>query len=656
MRKVYELDDNFFTGESTVQPVLLWGRDGRPLRERFSKTASEASDYIQTVKPIPGKSVVLVLAMGAYETYGLNRNGDGFNEHPYRLGHKPACGHQDCASPSGWVGRGELLTDHYKSFEEFGKIYKHHQNKDPNKSYGDVLKAFWNPQMHRVELLLGLDNEKAPDLVERIADGEYPAVSMGCKIKYDVCTICGHRAPTRAQYCDHLKFSMRQVMPSGLQAGALNPTPKFFDISFVIKPADQTGYMLKKVAEYSHTTRTSAELGEVIDRIEEKRAAIRKVSELEKFVTGQTAKGEVSPALTRVRDEMLPVARRMPSFDRNTLQAFSNYPPQNVLSTLDAAGVHMTTAEMIQMLTERAAPGTQMPEQALDAATFAQPLLLELLQEHPDLLDQAMGTGALDIAPTNIEPEIAEKAVGYLEKRSTISEYLMRNLVPESLREEQRPRTDLLHVRDPGTGQVYQTNRDAAIRESDRISRGQLLKMLGGGAMLAAAHKVVSSGLPSKWRPVSAGVAGLAALQFLRPHYGHHYQSEEGFPVPASAELVKSSAHAGVEVAAPLVASAGLVTALAHDYESRLNRGDFVGDPNAPLHKRVYDKLSRSAYEHPGYGFLASLALYGMGRGALGKFAQYLGPITEPADNGVDAPRVNFDRVAEKIGALLWPR
>ena len=75
MRKVYELDDHFFTGESSIQPVILWGRDGRPLRERFSKTASEASDYIQHVQPQPGKTIVLVLALGAYETYGLNQIG-----------------------------------------------------------------------------------------------------------------------------------------------------------------------------------------------------------------------------------------------------------------------------------------------------------------------------------------------------------------------------------------------------------------------------------------------------------------------------------------------------------------------------------------------------------------------------------------------------
>lgn len=652
MRKVYELDNHFFTGEATVQPVLLWGADGRPLRERFSKTASEASDYVKSVQPQPGKSIVLVLAMGAYETYGLNRNGDGFNEHPYRTGFKATCGHTGCNGPVAWVSRGELLTDHYKTFEEHGKIYRHHQNKDPTKASGDVIKAFWNPQMHRVELLLGIDNAKAPDLVSRIADGEYPAVSMGCKIKYDVCTICGHHAPTRAEYCDHLKFSMRQVTPSGLQAGALNPSPRFFDISFVVKPADQTGFMMKKVAEHGYELRSSAELGERLDRAEEKRAAIRKLSEIEKFVSGHVGKAEVSPGLAAVKDPLASVAKEMPIIDDITLRDLSKHPVQNVLSTMTAGGVQLTTAELIKLLVNKAAPGATVPDSALDAATFIQPLLLRLMEEHPALLDQLISTGTLDLSKKNIDPTIAQKAERYLEKRSTITEYLLRK-IPADFRAEQRPLTDQLTVTDPTTGTRYKTTRGAAIRADDQLAKQELAKIVGGGALLAAGHKLVSSGLPEPLRPVSAGVAALAGLHFLRPDYGPRYMTEEGLSIPTNTELVKSSGDAGL--ALPLLTSAGLVTALAHDYESRLRQGAYVGDPDAPIYKRVYDRLSGFAHDHPGYGVLAGLAAYGIGKGAWDKFAAYLGDISLAPDNSVDAPGVNFDMAAAKLGNLLWP-
>lgn len=659
MRKVYELDDHFFTGESSVQPVILWGRDGRPLRERFSKTASEASDYIQHVQPQPGKTIVLVLALGAYETYGLNRNGDGFNEHPFKTGYKPSCGHAECekGTASGWVGRGELLTEHFKSFEQHGKIYRHHQNKDPAKSCGDVIKAFWNPQMHRVELLLALDNSKATDLVPRIADGEYPAVSMGCRIKHDVCTICGHRAPTRAQYCDHLKFSMRQVVSGGLQAGALNPSPKFFDISFVVRPADQTGYMMKKVAEHGIEVRSSAKLGEELDIQEQKQAALRKFSAIEKSVLGVTMDSDAhrDPALEMFRDQVaLPAARRMPVIRKVTIRVMSGFRPQNVLSTLGAAGVQLTTAELLQMLMERLAPGLNIPERVLDAATFVQPLIHSYMAENPNLFDQAVATGAFDLAPQNIEPEIAKCAEEYLEKRSTISDYLMRRLIPASIRAEEPPTTDVFTLTDPATGTQYRTNRGAAIAADERIARQELAKMVGGGALLTAAHKVVSSGLPPALRPVSAGVALLAGSQLLRPNYGPQYMTDQGVRIPVTTEMAKAGSDA-MAVALPLLGTTGAVTALAHDYESRLRRGDPVGDPTAPLYKRLYDRASQMAYEHPGYSLLASLAAYGLGRASLNKFAEYVGPATLPVTDAVDGPRVDFDRVAEKIGALIWP-
>lgn len=1028
MRKIYELDDHFFTGEASVQPVILWGRDGRPLRERFSKTASEASDYIQTVSPQPGKTIVLVLALGAYETYGLNRNGDGFNEHPYRSGHKPTCGHPECekGTADGWVARGELLTEHYKSFEQHGKIYRHHQNKDPAKSCGDVLKAFWNPQMHRVELLLALDNSKATDLVPRIADGEYPAVSMGCflagtritladgthksienvavgdevlthkgrarpvtelhrrpykgdvytiraeahepvrctaehpflvarradvrdpsdhtnfrwrddakispewahaecldpaehyllepilsdvatpdyvnrafarllgyylaeghtyrnkagvpsgvvltvneadavlgeiealcdafgtrnrpvvtqrrnsavarnvliadarlaelciehaglgsktkslsasamrwdpalqrellgayangdgcgtadgalkvstaspqlafqlpmlayraglipsvqalthkagkgfsardttefvihfgkqyaqqlrdvcakvvespvlatksarrivdgyvvtpirevtklygetevfnfevsedesyvaaglsahncRIKHDVCTICGHRAPTRAQYCDHLKFNMRQVVTGGLQAGALNPSPKFFDISFVVRPADQTGYMLKKVASHGLEVRSSAALGEHIERQEQKQAALKKFSDMEKSLLGVTMDSDAkNPAVDAYRDQVaLPAARRMPVIRRTTIRIIAGYKPQNVLSTLEAAGVHLTTAELIQMLMERLSPGLTVPDHALDAATFMQPMLRGYIAEHPDLFDQIMDTGALDLAPRNIEPDIAKHAEEYLEKRSTISDYLMRRLIPDQIRpNEQKHMTDVFTLTDPATGEQYATNRAAAIAADERIARQELAKMIGGAALLTAAHKVVSAGLPPALRPVSAGTAILAGANFLRPNYGQRYQTDQGVDIPVTTELAKVSAASGSDLAVPTLGSAAAITAMAHDYESRLRRGDYVGNPNAPLHSRIYDRLSQLAYEHPAYSFLAALAGYGMGKATLGKFAAYIGEPTLPVQDAVAGPRTNFDYVASKVGALIWP-
>lgn len=644
MRKIYELDTHFATGEATVQPVLLWGANGKPLRERFTKTASEASDYIRAVEPKPGTSIVLVLALGAYETYDLNRNGDGFNEFPFKSGFKPTCG--CCPSDGAWVTQQEVLPNHYKSFEEHGKIYRHHQNKDPLKACGDVLKAFWNPQMHRVELLLGLRNELAPDLAERIEAGEYPAVSMGCRIKYDVCTVCGHRAPTRKQYCDHLKFGMRQVTPSGLRAGALNPSPKFFDISFVVKPADLTGYMMKKVAdEGAYTVRTSAELGEYLDTFEEKRAAIRKVADIDKVVRGIPVDHKSSPLskadvshIQQYRDMVLPAVKRMPDFDVGTIKSLAKYPVAQVLSTLSAAGVILTTPEFVKMIVEKMAPGTQVPEYALDGIVAMQGHIFDLFVEHPQLLEQLGGTGMFDQKAECVNPEIGVIAEKYLEKRSTISDYLSRTLIPPMFRDEEPHWTDSLHVRDPATGESYETTRGAAREAHDEIAKKELARLLGTGALLAGGARVAAGAIPMSLRPLAYGGAAIASSKMLRPDYGSQYMTEEGIPISTLTELRKE----GNEIL-PLVGSAALVAALGHDYDSRLRRGR-ANNPHASVGTRILDRVGEFASEHPGLGVLSGLGVYG----AL-KRANYVGVSAD----SVHAPEIDIDEVVERIGNAL---
>lgn len=182
MRKIFELEDRFATGEPTIQLVMLPdGRGGRIFEKRAFDSAADspAYEYLKTVTPKDGHSIVLVNALGAYEAYDDNRNGDAFPDRPVKVGEAVRCGHKTCQAAA-WVAADEVLSKHYKTFEKFGGIYKHHVNKDPSKSLGKVLKAVWNPKMQRVELLLEIVNDRDQDLAKKIADGEYPAVSMGC--------------------------------------------------------------------------------------------------------------------------------------------------------------------------------------------------------------------------------------------------------------------------------------------------------------------------------------------------------------------------------------------------------------------------------------------------------------------------------------------
>ncbi len=649
MRKVITLEDRFATGESTVQPVLLWGPSGRPLVER-TKIASEATDYIKAVTPQPGKTIVLVLALGSYEIYDLNRNADGFNERPYKDGFQPTCG---CCKyePGGWIKEAETVLHHYKSFEQ-GHNYRHHQNKDPEKRVGDVLRAFWNPVMHRVELLVVLDNDKAPDLAQAIADGAYPAVSMGCRIRYDVCTECGHRAPTRDKYCDHLKYHLREVSPRGLRYGALNPAPRWFDISWVIKPADQTGFMMKKVADV-YEVRTAAADGEYLDRVDEKRAAIQKISDIDKVIRGIPVDHKTSPLsaqearnIERYRDTTMPhVLNKMPAIDDTTLGSLAKHPLPQVLSTMHAGGVILSMREMMKLIGAQLAPGQVIPDDALDASVAMQGHIFELFAQHPQMLDQIVDTGLFDINAKNVRPEIAEKMGHYLEKRSTIGDYLTRRLVPPQMRPEEPPWTDTLHVHDPSTGARYTTNRGAAVAAHDEIAKRQLMKMVGGSALLAGAYKLLAPGIPQVLRPLAAGTAAVMGYKHLRPNWGPQFMTDEGVPISTLTELQKESA-AGASVALPALGSAALVTALGHDYDHKMQQGQ----PRTG----ALGAVGQYASENPTLSFLAGLVSYGVAKQMLNKFSSSMGDLDgNAATDGVQLPSINIDNVAEKFGSVV---
>jgi len=546
--KIIVLDDHFSTGEPTVQPVLLWGLRGKPFYGEHSKVAthSPAMEYIKTVTPVPGRTIVLIIGLGSFEYYGLNRNGDGFNERPYKPNVKPTCG---CCGTSrdAWVLEDECVQHHYKTYEQ-GAVYRHHCNKDPKKAIGQVLKAFWNPYMHRVEVLQDIENTKAPDLVEQINGGQYPAASMGCRIKYDVCTKCGHNAPTRAQYCDHLKWQMGHLDPgSGIRYGALNPSPRFFDSSWVIRPADRTGYMLKKVANtHAYELQDSSVMGELVDALDAKSAAVRKIGAIDKVLRGYPA-AMVSSDLPegklveQYRDTSLSkVTKSTELLPEKVLQALSMYSLPKTLKALSRAGITLTTPEFVKLFMKQLAPQAKIPVEVLHHLTALQTEILALLAEHPTLLE------ALSPAlQTEDEPgdALQKKTDTLREKRSTAMGYLQRRMTPEAYKHSDPPRTELLHVQDPTTGQIYQTNRDAVRNTEDSLDEAQLKKLLGSAGLMAGAYKALTS-LPGASKLVSLPLAGASyALGRSGLQEPDTYETTTGERIPQLTELQEKQSH-----------------------------------------------------------------------------------------------------------------
>jgi len=217
-----------FTSEPRIEILSKKASD-----EKTNKIAMlpDMLDFFNSIKiDSDNKAYLLINVMGASDFYGCNLNGDWFDE--------------------------EDLLRYYKTFEQ-GHVFSNHKNEDPSHALGRILFASYNPIMHRVELLVEVwkDDPRAQKILQQIEAGALPRVSMGCRVMYDVCTICGNKARTRHEYCVHCRDGrLGKLNPDGTRNAVKNPHPRFFDISFVIKEADNSSGFLAKVASDKNAT------------------------------------------------------------------------------------------------------------------------------------------------------------------------------------------------------------------------------------------------------------------------------------------------------------------------------------------------------------------------------------------------------------------
>lgn len=315
-----------FPGEDISGNVFVQAlKPGRGMEKLASGDLHpKVRSFIDGLTKSPHKLYVLVNALGAGEFYGSNINGDFFEESEL--------------NPT--IPAESRAESGYLTFMDSG-IYRHHKNKDRERSMGKVVCAYYNPVMHRVELVLEIDRAKArmeghAGLVDSLDAGGHPAVSMGCKVKYDVCSICGHKSKTRADYCIHTKTMMGKILPDGRKVFVYNPKPRFFDLSFVVIGADRTSFAMMKVAS-AQATVSSAAMAEEYGLTEPedfaKVASSRKIATLIKRVPAMSA--SVSPkAFSREPD--LPV--RM-------LDSLAQHPLKRALTSTAASGIVLKPKE-----------------------------------------------------------------------------------------------------------------------------------------------------------------------------------------------------------------------------------------------------------------------------------------------------------------------
>ena len=199
---------------------------------KLTKSASSVFDCgVEELAPDKDHIGIHLVALGDFEHYGSNRNGDSFP--------KQAC------------------IDYHDTFVKHANLFRHHRNKDPEKRLGTVVKSAYVEPMGRVELFVHAHKEKARDELQKLAtDGEIP-FSMACRVAFDRCNICGNlrKSASDTNQCEHIKYRLGKLAEDGKVICTHNDQPKFFDISFVGRPADRIAWHLKTAA------------GEIVDSV-----------------------------------------------------------------------------------------------------------------------------------------------------------------------------------------------------------------------------------------------------------------------------------------------------------------------------------------------------------------------------------------------------
>lgn len=250
---------SLFLDEPVVTPIKLSTRGliGNDLRSFIKKADVSLANTIRNLTFHPGEVPIYLIALGATETVGPNRNLDGFT--------KAAC------------------KRYHDTFVKYARMFRNHQNKIKENSYGIVKHSNYNDKMGRIELIVALNGTKeaADKNNGKVADEELDmlsskldkfAVSMSCKVAYDVCSVCGNKSKTRAEYClgteeggscpgGGCRHNLGKVAEDGTITYVDNPHPTWFDISRVFRPADRIAYVFGELTRGVKSASSTRVLG-----------------------------------------------------------------------------------------------------------------------------------------------------------------------------------------------------------------------------------------------------------------------------------------------------------------------------------------------------------------------------------------------------------
>lgn len=431
--------------------------------------------YIEALRPSRDSQYVLMNAMAAGEYFGSNINGDYFTEEC--LIHKP----------DNWTGDPTidraLARNWQYGFPTFynARPFAHHRNKDAGRAFGEVELASWHPDMKRVELVVRVDRDKCEQFGglgawDKLKAGQFPDVSMGCKVPFDTCSICldwdlyrkaqatfdpnRHKHPgeailqfhkklvasgkpgirglaiTRVDYCEHARRMMNRILPDGRKVFVFNDYPRFFDISFVFIGADKTAKVMVKIAEEQsrkfwfmpsvelaehlgytdlHAEPTEEKTASIDDLLKEAflgKAAKLKGAEITKDVIPSQLAGQAVPLLSSVEEDL----------PRELVNRMGRMPMGDALGTVTSMGMVLRPREFQRMLMSNIGLGREADDLEDRGVIFPK-------------VDTGDG-GPLDRGQMGFSPLLARLLEPFLGGRSAFGPFIQRRITVIVVRPE----------------------------------------------------------------------------------------------------------------------------------------------------------------------------------------------------------------------------
>ena len=244
--------------------------------------------------------------------------------------------------------------------------------------------------------------------------GKLFETSMGCKVAYDICSICGHKSKTASSYCKDMTDRPGEILDDGRKVFVYNPDPNFFDISRVLVGADKTSRSYGKIASvdsypswfYMPSGLVAIKCGDVKD------ASINK--EIPASAEFLSPPSKAVDAFSKTKNNTTG-----PDMDKSDLKKLAGYDADVVLSSFAALGIKLNPSEFQHVMLTKMGKG--------DLADSLYKLGYSFTEI--DIKNKTPLHEYLHIGLNAINPDLLKLASKYLAEKSILHPYLTKRVL-----------------------------------------------------------------------------------------------------------------------------------------------------------------------------------------------------------------------------------